>query len=41
MTCARLSSSERITLALILVITALKSYFKTPLFIVDESIHDL
>jgi|BEDMetMinimDraft_2_1075160.scaffolds.fasta_scaffold02025_1 Chromosome segregation ATPases len=32
----KLSSSERITLALILVITALKSYFKTPLFIVDE-----
>jgi len=33
----KLSSSERTTLALILVLTALKSYFKTPFFIVDES----
>ncbi|ARM75011.1 archaea-specific SMC-related protein [Acidianus manzaensis] len=33
----KLSSSERTSLALILVITALKSYFKTPFFIVDES----
>ncbi|AWR93445.1 archaea-specific SMC-related protein [Acidianus brierleyi] len=33
----KLSSSERTTLALILVITGLKSYFKTPFFIVDES----
>ncbi|EHP70796.1 hypothetical protein MetMK1DRAFT_00012990 [Metallosphaera yellowstonensis MK1] len=33
----KLSSSERTTLALILVVTALKSYFKTPFFIVDES----
>lgn len=33
----KLSSSERTTLALILVIAALKSYFRTPFFIVDES----
>ncbi|AWR96531.1 hypothetical protein DFR86_02515 [Acidianus sulfidivorans JP7] len=33
----KLSSSERTTLALILVITALKSYFRSPFFIVDES----
>lgn len=33
----KLASSERTTLALILVLTALKSYFKTPFFIVDES----
>lgn len=32
----KLSSSERTTLALLLVITALKTYFKTPIFIVDE-----
>ncbi|BFI76365.1 archaea-specific SMC-related protein [Sulfurisphaera ohwakuensis] len=33
----KLSSSERTTLALILVLVALKEYFKTPYFIVDES----
>ena len=33
----KLSSSERTSLALILVVTAIKSYFKTPFFIVDES----
>ncbi len=33
----KLSSSERTSLALILVLTALKAYFKTPYFIVDES----
>ncbi|AWR98926.1 archaea-specific SMC-related protein [Metallosphaera hakonensis] len=33
----KLSSSERTSLALVLVITAIKSYFKTPFFIVDES----
>ncbi|MEM3270878.1 MAG: hypothetical protein QW157_03465, partial [Metallosphaera sp.] len=29
--------SERTSLALVLVITAIKAYFKTPFFIVDES----
>ncbi|QKR00421.1 hypothetical protein GWK48_08585 [Metallosphaera tengchongensis] len=33
----KLSSSERTSLALILVVTAIKAYFKTPFFIVDES----
>ena len=33
----KLSSSERTTLALILVLVALKEYFKTPYFIADES----
>ncbi|MEM0064667.1 MAG: hypothetical protein QXR57_04305 [Metallosphaera sp.] len=33
----KLSSSERTSLALVLVITAIKAYFKTPFFIVDES----
>ncbi|BCS92933.1 hypothetical protein L3N51_01519 [Metallosphaera sp. J1] len=33
----KLSSSERTSLALVLVVTAIKSYFKTPFFIVDES----
>ncbi|BFH72515.1 hypothetical protein SJAV_04590 [Sulfurisphaera javensis] len=33
----KLSSSERTTVALILVLVALKEYFKTPYFIVDES----
>ncbi|NON62277.1 archaea-specific SMC-related protein [Acidianus sp. RZ1] len=33
----KLSSSERTTLALILIVTAMKSYFKTPFFLVDES----
>ncbi|AOL17023.1 hypothetical protein BFU36_10240 [Sulfolobus sp. A20] len=33
----KLSSSERTTLALILVLSALKAYFKTPYFIIDES----
>ena len=33
----KLSSSERTTLALILVLVALKEYFKSPYFIADES----
>ena len=33
----KLSSSERTTLALILVLSALRAYFKTPYFIIDES----
>ncbi len=33
----KLSSSEKITLALILVVIALKEYFRSPFFIVDES----
>ena len=33
----KLSSSEKITLALILVLVALKEYFRSPYFIVDES----
>jgi len=33
----KLSSSERTTVALILVLVALKEYFKTPYFIADES----
>lgn len=33
----KLSSSERITLALILILIALREYFKSPFFIVDES----
>ncbi len=33
----KLSSSERTTLALILILSALKSYFSTPYFIIDES----
>jgi len=33
----KLSSSERTTIALILVLVALKEYFKSPYFIADES----
>jgi len=33
----KLSSSEKTALALVLVLVALKEYFKTPFFIVDES----
>ncbi|MUN29339.1 archaea-specific SMC-related protein [Sulfuracidifex metallicus] len=33
----KLSSSERTTIALILIISALKSYFQTPYFVIDES----
>ncbi|BCU67765.1 hypothetical protein HS7_12020 [Sulfolobales archaeon HS-7] len=32
----KLSSSERVTIALVVVVAAMKSYFKTPFFIVDE-----
>ncbi|BBG25338.1 archaea-specific SMC-related protein [Sulfuracidifex tepidarius] len=33
----KLSSSERTTIALILILSSLKSYFTTPYFIIDES----
>lgn len=33
----RLSTSEKTTLALILILVGLKEYFKAPFFIIDES----